>query len=132
MSFRLWRRARVRVGTTYSVGPAQIEVDSIELMPFAALTFQDLRRSGELDRESLRRRAAHAGRSPTTHCSTELSSTSSTRVGQATASNSAPNHTHINLAAHSSRHERTLVVSIFVVGISVVAQQPCLRFERQH
>jgi hypothetical protein len=61
VSFRLWRRPQVRAGGRYRVGPAQIEVDSVELVPFAALTPDDLRRSGEADRESLRRRAAHAG-----------------------------------------------------------------------
>ncbi len=61
VSFRLWRRAQVRPGGRYRVGPAQIEVDSVELMPFAAVTPTDIRRSGERDRESLRRRAAHAG-----------------------------------------------------------------------
>jgi hypothetical protein len=61
VSFRLWRRPRVRPGGRYRVGPAQIEVDSVELMPFAAITPGDIRRSGERDRESLRQRAAHAG-----------------------------------------------------------------------
>lgn len=61
VSFRLWRRARVRPGGRYRVGPVQIEVDSVELMPFAAITPDDIRRSGEHDREALRRRAAHAG-----------------------------------------------------------------------
>ena len=61
LSFRLWQRPRVRAGGRYRVGPAQIEVDSIELLPFAAITPEDIRRSGEKDRESLRRRAAHAG-----------------------------------------------------------------------
>ena len=61
VSFRLWRRPRVRPGGRYRVGPAQIEVDSVELMPFAAITPADLRQSGERDRESLRQRAAHAG-----------------------------------------------------------------------
>jgi hypothetical protein len=61
VSFRLWRRPKVRVGGRYPVGPAHIEVDSMELMPFEAITPDDLRRSGERDRESLRRRAAHAG-----------------------------------------------------------------------
>ena len=61
LSFRLWQRPRVRAGGRYRVGPAQIEVDSIELLPFAAITPEDVRRSGEKDRESLRRRAAHAG-----------------------------------------------------------------------
>jgi hypothetical protein len=40
VSFRLWRRPQVRAGGRYRVGPAQIEVDSVE---------------------SLRQRAAHAG-----------------------------------------------------------------------
>jgi hypothetical protein len=61
VSFRLWQRPRVRAGGRYRVGPAQIEVDSVELVPFAAITPDDLRRSGEPDRETLRQRAAHAG-----------------------------------------------------------------------
>jgi hypothetical protein len=61
VSFRLWQRPKVRVGGRYPVGPAHIEVDSIELLPFAAITTADVLRSGEPDRESLRRRAAHAG-----------------------------------------------------------------------
>jgi hypothetical protein len=61
VSFRLWRRPQVRTGGRYRVGPAQIEVDSVELMPFAAITPGDIRRSGERDREFLRQRAAHAG-----------------------------------------------------------------------
>jgi hypothetical protein len=61
VSFRLWQRARVKQGGRYQVGPGQIEVDSIELVPFAAVTPADVRRSGEQDREALRHRAAHAG-----------------------------------------------------------------------
>ena len=61
VSFRLWRRAQVRVGGRYPVGPGYIEVDAVELMPFSAITPSDLRRSGEKDMESLRQRAAHAG-----------------------------------------------------------------------
>jgi hypothetical protein len=63
VSFRLWKRAKVKVGGRYPVGQGQglIEVDSIELMPFAGITDADVRRSGEPDREALRRRAAHAG-----------------------------------------------------------------------
>ena len=60
VSFRLWSRPKVRVGGRYAVGPAQIEVDSVELLPFAAITAADVRRSGEPDLETLRRRAAHA------------------------------------------------------------------------
>jgi hypothetical protein len=61
MTFRLWRRPQVKVGGRYRVGPGQIEVDSVELIPFAAIDEADLHRAGEPDRESLRRRAAHAG-----------------------------------------------------------------------
>jgi hypothetical protein len=61
VSYRLWQRPRVKVGGRYAVGPAQIEVDSVELVPFAAITEADVRRSGERDRETLRHRAAHAG-----------------------------------------------------------------------
>ena len=61
VSFRLWTRSQVKVGGRYAVGSAYIEVDSIEVMPFSAVTMADVRRSGEKDREALRRRAAHAG-----------------------------------------------------------------------
>ena len=61
VSFRLWRRPKVKAGGQYPVGPVRIEVDSVELIPFSAITAEDVRRSGEPDRETLRRRAAHAG-----------------------------------------------------------------------
>lgn len=61
VTVRLWKRARVKPGGRYRVGPGEIEVDSVELIPFAAITRQDVRRAGEPDRETLRRRAAHAG-----------------------------------------------------------------------
>jgi hypothetical protein len=61
VSFRLWRQPRVRPGGRYRAGAVQIEVDSVELMPFAAITPEDIHRSGERDRETLRQRAAHAG-----------------------------------------------------------------------
>ena len=61
VSFRLWRRPKVREGGQYPVGPVKIEVDSVDLVPFASITVADIRRSGERDRESLRQRAAHAG-----------------------------------------------------------------------
>jgi ASCH domain len=72
VSFRLWKRPKVKVGGRYPVGSGgaggpggsgggQIEVDSIELIPFAAITEADVRQAGEPDRETLRRRAAHAG-----------------------------------------------------------------------
>jgi hypothetical protein len=61
LSFRLWRRPQVRVGGRYAVGPTHITIDSIELVPFATITPDDVRRCGEPDLESLRRRTAHAG-----------------------------------------------------------------------
>ena len=61
LSVRLWKRPRVKPGGRYRVGPGEIEVDAIELVPFAAISGQDVRRAGEVDRETLRRRAAHAG-----------------------------------------------------------------------
>jgi len=61
VSFRLWQRPKVRVGGRYRVGAGQIEVDSVELLPFAAITAADVRRSGEPGLQSLRTRAAHAG-----------------------------------------------------------------------
>ncbi|MEA2196513.1 MAG: hypothetical protein QOJ25_564, partial [Solirubrobacteraceae bacterium] len=61
VSIRLWKQPRVKEGGRYRVGPGEIEVDDIELVPFAAVTAEDVRRAGERDRETLRERAAHAG-----------------------------------------------------------------------
>jgi hypothetical protein len=61
VTFRLWRRPQVKVGGRYRVGPGQIEVDAVELVPFSGITRADLSSSGEPDRETLRRRAAHSG-----------------------------------------------------------------------
>ena len=61
LSVRLWKRPRVKQAGRYRVGLGEIEVDAIELVPFAAITRADVRRAGERDRETLRRRAAHAG-----------------------------------------------------------------------
>jgi hypothetical protein len=61
VSFRLWQRPQVKPGGRYRVGDGQIEVDSIELIPFAFVDAADVRRAGETDLESLRKRAAHAG-----------------------------------------------------------------------
>jgi len=61
LSVRLWKRPRVKQGGRYRVGPGEIEVEGIELLPFAAITGKDVRRAGEPDRETLRQRAAHAG-----------------------------------------------------------------------
>ena len=61
VSIRLWRRPKVKVGGRYPTAGVVIEIDSVELLPFSAVTAADVRRSGERDRESLRNRAAHAG-----------------------------------------------------------------------
>ena len=61
LSVRLWKRPQVKEGGRYRVGPGLIEVDAIELVPFAAITEADVRQAGEPDRETLRDRAAHAG-----------------------------------------------------------------------
>jgi hypothetical protein len=61
VSVRMWKRARVKPGGRYRVGPGEIEVDAIDLMPFSAITGGDVGRAGEPDRETLRQRAAHAG-----------------------------------------------------------------------
>jgi len=61
VSFRLWRRPKVKAGGRYRVADGQIEVDSVELVPFSSIDDADVRSSGEVDLESLRQRAAHAG-----------------------------------------------------------------------
>jgi len=61
LTFRLWRQPKVKPGGRYRVGDSQIEVDSIDLVPFSSIDKADIRRTGEADLESLRRRTAHAG-----------------------------------------------------------------------
>lgn len=61
VSIRLWGRPQVKVGGRYRTAGVVIEVDSVELLPFSAMTDDDVTASGEPDRESLRHRAAHAG-----------------------------------------------------------------------
>jgi len=61
VSVRLWKTPRVKEGGRYRVGPGEIEVDAIELLPFSEITAEDVRLAGEPDRETLRGRAAHAG-----------------------------------------------------------------------
>lgn len=61
LTIRLWKRPQVKEGGRYRVGVGEIEVDLVELIPFAEITDRDVRRAGEPDRETLRRRAAHAG-----------------------------------------------------------------------
>jgi hypothetical protein len=61
VSIRLWQRAKVKVGGRYASNGFAIAVDSVEMLPFSAVTTDDVARSGEADRETLRQRAAHAG-----------------------------------------------------------------------
>jgi hypothetical protein len=61
VSIRLWQRAKVKAGGRYASNGVDIEVDSVEVLPFSAVTAEDVARSGEPDREALRKRAAHAG-----------------------------------------------------------------------
>ena len=61
VTFRLWRQPKVKLGGRYRVDEGHIEVDSVELVPFSSIDSTDVRRAGEADLESLRRRAAHAG-----------------------------------------------------------------------
>ena len=61
LSYRLWTRPKVKIGGRYAVGPGWIEVDDMELVPFSSVSARDVRRCGEIDREALRRRTAHAG-----------------------------------------------------------------------
>ena len=61
VSIRLWQRPKVKVGGRYASHWFDVVVDSIELIPFSAVTDEDVARSGEANREALRQRAAHAG-----------------------------------------------------------------------
>ena len=61
VSIRLWTRPQVRVGGRYRSAGVMIEIDSLEVLPFSAVTEDDVAASGETDREALRARAAHAG-----------------------------------------------------------------------
>jgi hypothetical protein len=61
VSYRLWSRPKVKVGGVYRSGSVAIEIDDIELLPFSSITDEDLAKTGEIDVEALRRRAAHAG-----------------------------------------------------------------------
>jgi hypothetical protein len=61
LTFRLWRRPHAKVGGRYRVGRVEIEVDSMDLVPFSGIPPSDVRKAGEPDRETLRTRTAHAG-----------------------------------------------------------------------
>ncbi len=61
VSIRLWSRPKVKAGGRYQSHGCVIEVDTVELLPFSAVSADDLVRSGETSREAVRERAAHAG-----------------------------------------------------------------------
>jgi hypothetical protein len=61
VSIRRWSRPQVRTGARYTTAGVVLEIDSIEVMPFSAVSDEDVRASGEADREALRARAAHSG-----------------------------------------------------------------------
>ncbi|MGA9857649.1 MAG: hypothetical protein WBQ18_07280 [Solirubrobacteraceae bacterium] len=50
LSIRRWKRLRVNEGSRHRVGPGEIEIDAIELLPFSAITDADVRRAAEADR----------------------------------------------------------------------------------
>jgi hypothetical protein len=77
LTYRLWTRPKVKVGGRYAVGPGWIEVDDIDLVPFASVTAGDLRRCGESDREPCDTGPRTPAPSPTTPSSTASSSTPS-------------------------------------------------------
>lgn len=61
VSYRLWSRPQVKVGGVYWTAGVSIAVDELDLVPFSSIAEEDLPRTGEPDRETLRSRAAHAG-----------------------------------------------------------------------
>ena len=61
VSIRRWARPQVKVGGRYPTAGVIVEIDSLEVLPFSAVTDEDVAASGETDREALRTRAAHAG-----------------------------------------------------------------------
>ena len=76
LSVRVWKRPQVRQGGRYRGGFGLIEIDAVELVPFAAITEADVRRASEPDRETLRATAPRTrGRSTMTPASTGSSCT---------------------------------------------------------
>ena len=56
VTFRLWRRPKVKPGGRYRVEGGQIEVDSVDLVPFSSIDEVDVLHAGGPDLEALRRR----------------------------------------------------------------------------
>jgi len=61
VSVRLGADPRSRLVAKYATAGCVIEVDSLEVLPFSAVTDVDVAASGEADREALRERDAHSG-----------------------------------------------------------------------
>lgn len=55
------RRGSASGCSRYRTAGVIVEVDSLELLPFSAVTEDDVAAAGEADREALRVRAAHSG-----------------------------------------------------------------------
>lgn len=53
VTFRTWRRAQVRVGGTYRVGPTTLQVDDVRQVAVRDVTEDDARRAGAADRDAL-------------------------------------------------------------------------------
>jgi hypothetical protein len=77
VSFRLWRRPRVRPGGRCSVGPAQVEVDAVELMPLPRSRRPISAGPGNATASPCASARPMPARSPTIRCCTGWSSTSS-------------------------------------------------------
>jgi hypothetical protein len=61
VTYRFWKRPQVKVGGRYAVGRVEIEVDSMELVPFGSIAARDVKRAGSPNRAALRALVAHAG-----------------------------------------------------------------------
>jgi hypothetical protein len=74
LSVRLWKRLRVKPGGRYRVGPGEIRVDAVELVPFATITAAE----SDEPASSTARRCANAPhkRGPSTRTPSSLASSS--------------------------------------------------------
>lgn len=79
VSVRLWSRPQVKVGGRYQTAGVVIEIDSIEMLPFSAVTDDDVAASGEADGRLCGTGQLTPGRSAKTPSSTGSSSTSCSR-----------------------------------------------------
>ena len=61
LTFRRWSRPQAKVGGRYRVGAVDVEVDDIDVVPWSSVTAREARRCGFVDREALRKIAAHSG-----------------------------------------------------------------------